>query len=101
MRTLRRRAGWLAAPLVIAGLLLLPHEGAASGPWKLQEPVNPWYLGDPDTPPNLHRSDIRVGSWTLLPVQLPNGSYLLIPKWIGTGKRLFSGTAKMQRKTHR
>ena len=66
MSGVRRRAGWLAAGLLLLSTVLTAREGAASGPWHWVEPPGPPMMGDPDEP-NLHRSSgLRVGGTLIL-----------------------------------
>ena len=50
MTKVRRRAGWLVAGMVAVSLVMVPREGAASGPFRWPDP--PPELGEPDTPPH-------------------------------------------------
>lgn len=75
MKKVRRRAGRLAVPLVIASLTMLPGVGAASGPWRW---VDPPYMGDPDTPGSGLRGRVWPDRWQVVLVQPQFGRLIVI-----------------------
>ena len=100
MSRVRRRAGWLTAMLLLLSVVLVPREGAASGPWRWVEPPGPPTMGDPDTPPSARRggAELEIGRFVITQPQL--GYFCIVPRLVG-GKSLRINKSSLRRSVRR
>ena len=70
-----------AAVLIVAGLSILPREGAAWSPYI--DPIEPILFGEPDEPNHMASSGVTIGRLSTSP-----GTYLPVTMFFG-GARIF------------